>query len=154
MAIKIGTSKENIKVICKSDDSLAEDLTNEEWAAYQESLDETKLKFVEGKKPTRFVLTKNLSFGAQQAIVNQQMSLNAEGKPEIKLGFILEEIRSVLVGIENPDNIPEDEKIIFKKESDGFASKELIASLYAAGIVMELYGVRQAFINKGGVSKK
>ena len=42
MAVKLGSTKDNIKIIIRSDDALAEDLTDIEWESYKKSLDETK----------------------------------------------------------------------------------------------------------------
>lgn len=144
MAIRFNKSNENIKVIVRSDDALMDDLTDAEWSAYQESYDETKLRFKETAQPTRFVMRKHLPFAAQQAIANQQIGLTPDGKAQFQLGFILEEVRCGLVDIVNPSNIPEDQKLKFEKDGDGFAARELCAFLHEAGIAMELYGARQS----------
>lgn len=141
MAVRLGSSSDVVKVISRHDDAIADDLTNEEFDLYQESLDESHLRLK--STPTRFVIRKTLPFGAQQEVTNQQVKIGNDGKPQVNFGFILEEVRCSLIGIENPEEIPEDQKIIFKKDADGFASKELIAKLNAIGIVSELYSAKQ-----------
>jgi hypothetical protein len=142
MAIILSSSTDVVKVISRIDDSLCE-VSDEQWKVYQDTLDETHLTFVSGKTPTRFLVKKSLSFAAQKNVANQQMGLGEDGKPEIKIGYILEEVRCALVGIENPADLPEASHIKFSRESDGFASKELIAQLNSVGIVNELFAARQ-----------
>jgi len=59
------------------------------------------------------------------------------------MGFILDDVRCSLIGIENPDYLSLDEKIIFKKDSDGFADKDLISMLHESGVTHQLYAARQ-----------
>jgi hypothetical protein len=151
MAIKLSSPNEVLKVISRIDDSLTEDLTADEWASYLENYDETLLRFKAGMEPTRFVIKKTLSYAAQQSVANSQVGMTEDGKPQIKIGFILDEVRCALTAIENPASTPEDQRIIFVKEIDGMASKELIAMLNDAGIVQELYQARQ---NKSAHQKK
>lgn len=154
MAISVSSTKETFKVISRRDDALASDLTDEEWDAYKETLDEKSLRFVEGQTPTRFVMRASLSFGAKQSIANQQVGINASGKPVFQFGFTLEEVRCSLVDIENPADLPESSKILFKKGPDQLhASEELIAFLDDLGIASELYAARQTKI-KALPSKK
>lgn len=141
MAIKFNSASDIIKVISRHDDALPEDLLEEEFDLYQTTLDESHLRLV--GNPTRFVIRRTLSFGAQQAVTNQQLGIDSNGKPKMNFGFMLEEIRCALIDIENPEDLPEDQKLEFKKDVDGYASKDLIAKLNAIGIVSELYAAKQ-----------
>lgn len=147
MAIKLSNNSVNLKVICRIDSAIPEDLTDSEWDLYQNSLEESHLRLTE--KPTYFIMKKSLNFGAQQNIVNQQINIDATGKPNLQLGYMLEEVRCALVDIENPSTIPVEEHIKYVKEIDGYASKELIAQLNSVGIVSQLFSIRNNIVNKG-----
>lgn len=151
MAVKINKSTEAFKVILRSDDALPEDISEEKWAEYKKTLDETVLGLK--KEPTRFVLRRHLPFGAQQSIANHQISVGAGGKPTFQFGYMLEEIRCALTDIENPASIPEEDKILFKKAEDGFADHNLIAMLNSAGIVAELFATRQEKLSAAPAKK-
>ena len=127
MAIKINSALDIFKVISRQDEALPEDLSEEEFELYQSTLDETLLR-LKGE-PTRFVMRRTLPYGAQQEITNQQVKVGRDGKPQVNFGFMLEEVRCSLIDIENPADIPQEEKVEFKRDGDGFASKELIAKL-------------------------
>jgi hypothetical protein len=152
MAIRVGTTKETILVISKIDDAIPENLTSEAHGEYLKTLDESLLG-LGNAIPTRFVLKKTLSFAAQKHIEDVKMGVNDEGKAEFKFGFMMETIRFALVGIENPPDMPPEQQLVFKKEADGFASRELIAYLNSAGIVQELFVAHQS-ASKPLVQKK
>lgn len=146
MALKINKNQETIKVITRMDDALPEDLSEENWSLYIDTLDESVLG-LKGE-PTRFVLRVHLPLAAQKAILNEQATVSSTGQVQINIGFMLEEVRAALVGIENPVNT--NDPIDFKLENDGLASKELIAMLQTAGVVAFLMGIRQNYIAKKG----
>ena len=150
MAVKLNTSNETFSVISRIDSALPDDLTQEEWDAYQLTLDEKLLRMT--AEPTRFVLRRSLPFAAQQTIANQQMGIGPNGKPEVKLGYVLEEVRCALVEIRNP--VGTEDPLVFKKAADGFADHDLIANLNSAGIAMELFSVRQSRMAGVVVPKK
>jgi hypothetical protein len=152
MAIKLNNNVTNLRVICRIDSAIPEDLTDQEWDLYQNNLNESHLRLCD--KPTYFIMKRSLNFGAQQNISNQQIKLNQEGQATIQIGYMLEEVRCALVDIENPPNISDDEQIKFVKEIDGYASKELIAKLNSAGIVSQLFAIRTAIINKANIPTK
>lgn len=156
MALLMQQKNESIRVICSHDGSLVDDLSDEDFAEYLQTLDESKLRFKEGQKPTYFVLSKVLSFEAEQRIMNQQM--RTETKPGQKRqesvatpAFIMEDVRCSLTAIEHPETLTEAElanTIKWKPAKDGFTDKDLIAFLHANGIVMELYIARAAATGK------
>ncbi len=48
------------------------------------------------------------------------------------------EIRLSLKDVKNPSDLSLDKHILFKRDSDGFASRDLIAGLQSHGVLMEL----------------
>jgi hypothetical protein len=145
MAFSIEDGKSTIEVICSQDEAVQ--CTPEEFNEYLSDLGEHRLNLKEGVEPTRFVLTKALSYESSRKIKNQQVGYR-DGEMEIRLGFILDDVRFSLTGIKNPGSGLE-----FKKDLDGFASKVLIEKLDAYGIAQQLYQARQAAVS-AGVPKK
>lgn len=161
MALSLDIGKDTIEVVSSKDDALG--ITKDEtlmldgkevldedgkpktiYGAYLESLDETLLRLK--TEPTRFVMRKLLGYGAAQKIKTQQAGLNAEGKVEVRMGYIMDEIRAALVGVTNPGS----PSLEFKRDSDGQASKELVCLLEATGIANELYAARQGAVKVAG----
>lgn len=147
MALILDSGKETIKVIASRDGAITSG--DEGYKVYQETLDEVALG-LKGE-PTRFVLRKTLSFDGGQKIKTEQAGVDpATGKISVKLGYVMEDIRMSLIGVDNPGS----PSVEFKKDSDGYASKELIALLEANGIVNELFAARQAHSKGNGAVKK
>jgi hypothetical protein len=148
MAFLIEKSDKTIKVICRKDSAItADELAYDE---YLKDLDESKLKL--SGEPTRFELLKSLPYDAQQHIKSMQVSVEAPEKgkkvrPKFNMGYTMEEIRCALVDIKNPDIVPADQRIEFKRHSDGYAAKELIALLEDHGIVSDLMVARTNVLN-------
>lgn len=137
MALILTKNDGNIKVISSKDSSVKCD--EEAYKLYTETLDEELLE-LEGV-PTRFILKKGLNYKEQQIVKDAQIQM--KGKEfSISLSYMMEEVRLALVDIENPADLPDTQKILYKKASDGRASQELIALLESAGIVSELFTAR------------
>lgn len=147
MALFLDVGRDSIEVISSKDESVTADA--DAYSKYLDTLDEALLCLKDGVEPTRFVLRKLLSYGMSQKIKTEQAGLNEHGKVEIRMGYILDDVRASLIDVKNPGS----DLLKFKRDSDGYASKELVALLEGAGIANELYAARQAAI-KGGVSKK
>jgi hypothetical protein len=98
-------------------------------------------------QPTRFVMRKVLPFSLAKKVQNDQVTTR-DGKMEVQLGFISEEVRASLVDIKNPEDVPQDQWIKFEKDKDGGASEKLMELLMAARIVDELYSARQVKVSK------
>ncbi len=141
MAIKLPGKNDLIKVVSQVDGALVRD--EEAYKLYLKTLDESVLSFKEGEEPTRFVLKKVLSYDAFQKVKNEQTKI-VNGQINLQLSFMSEDVRQALVDIENPAYLNDLEKIHFKRESDGGASKELMALLEAADIINDLYTARHA----------
>jgi hypothetical protein len=137
------------------DDSAYENGFDETYADYLKDLDESKLKFVDGDEPTRFVMRKVLPYKMAQKVQNKQLRFE-KGEAQFQMSFMAEEVRCALCDVKNPDNIPEDQKIKFSKHNeDNGASDDFIAKLIAAGIVSDLFVARQNVMqNKGKADLK
>ena len=83
----------------------------------------------------------NLPYDAQVKIQNAQLSF-ADGKPELKIGYILEDIRCALVDIKNPPGT--EDGLVFSRDDDGYASRKLISELSTYGIINQLFVARNA----------
>lgn len=148
MALVLEVGRDTIEVISSKDEAIQCDA--EAYAKYLDCLDESLLALAPGLEPTRFVMRKVLSYGMSQKIRTEQAGIGADGKIEVKLGFILDEIRASLIDVKNPGS----SQLQFKKDSDGYASKDLVALLDHVGIANELYAARQAFLKSSGSLKK
>lgn len=147
MAFSLTGNDELIEVICSKDEAVSCD--SDTYQEYLRTLDESLLGLKSDLKPTRFCLKRTLPYAAAQRVRNQQLGYK-DGDVEVRLGFILEEVRASLVDIKDPG-----EGLEYKKDGDGGASKSLIEKLDAFGIVQELYTARQSAMKASpGVSKK
>lgn len=169
MALTLNIGKDNIEVISSRDGSLGVnpddpwlDAEGKEkldekgkptslYQQYLETLDEAILQLKPDVEPTRFVMRRVLPYSMSQKIKTEQAGTNAEGKVEVRMGFIMDEIRAALVDVKNP-GAP---ALAFKKDSDGCASKELVSTLESMGVTNELFAARQGALKAaGGAPKK
>lgn len=140
MAVRQLSEKGILKVVARCDDAIPQDLNDKEWEEYTKTLDEVHLRLE--SEPTRFCMRKSVTFEALKKIKNEQIGVS-EGKAVMQFGYSLEEVRCSLVDIENPKILPVEEHILFKKDADGFAHRDLIAELEPHGIINDLFLVRQ-----------
>lgn len=145
MAIILDKSRDTFDVILGLDSSL--DCTEEELKRYQETLDESHLRFKPGMQPTRFVMRKVLPFSLAKKIQNEQLKTGDDGKPTVQLSFIAEEVKASLIDIKNPADLPQEDWIIYEKDRDGTTSTALMELLISANVVMELYSARQVKVS-------
>jgi DNA helicase HerA-like ATPase len=141
MAIILDTKRDTFDVILSVDSAL--DVSDEEFKQYQETLDESLLRFKLGMQPTRFIMRKVLPFALAKKVQNEQLTTGADGKPAVQLSFINDEVKASLIDIKNPSDIPEDQWIKYEKDKDGTTSTGLMELLISAGLVTELYSARQ-----------
>lgn len=146
MAIKLPGLSDTLRVILRIDDAIAHKKTinqdGEEidvYEQYLDTLDESLLEIVPGKQPTYFVMRKVLPQRFADKVDDKKMKTDDKGKSTPSTAFVTEEVRLALVDIINPDNVPEEEKIIYKRDSDGGTSKDLIAQLHAVNVLYDLY---------------
>lgn len=141
MALNLSKVDGTLEVIVSADGALT--CGRDAWIEYSKKLDESFLSYVEGQQPTKFILKKSLDFKGTSAVKSKQVRFNMEGQAQFDVGYILDEIRYALVDIKNPDNLPEDQKIKYIRDSDGYCSKELIAKLESVGAVQDMFTCRQ-----------
>jgi hypothetical protein len=130
--------------VCSSDlvddavDSSAENF-EDIYKEYLEDLDESKLKFIEGKNPTRFVLKRNLKYEEHYDIRSRQFKAGdkKKGETSFNVAFTFDEVRIRLIDIENP--LDEPDCISYKQDGSGGASKDVMEKLLSAGIVDDLF---------------
>jgi len=140
-----------LKVISHKDGAVR-DTPDDDYESYLTDLDETKLKFAENVIPTRFVMRKLLPHKLSMKIKNSMLRFS-EGEMQPQLSMINETVRYSLVGIEYPEDIPDNLKaniLKYKRSSDGGADPMLIQHLDNAGIVMELFTARSNAIDASG----
>lgn len=149
------TVEGNIEVIVRIDSAL--DNTEAEYEEYLENgLDESKLKFKDGLKPTRWILKKSMPYRMQQRIDNQKVRFE-KGEAQIQMGFSAEEIRACLLEVKYEDETPVEKRIVVKKDGEGMVEEALMGKLNQAGITMNLFTARQKyldFIKSGGAGLK
>lgn len=138
MPFQLETPKASVKVVVSKDSAVT--CSSEDYDKYLETLDETLLNL--SGAPTRFVLRKTLPYDAQQKVMNAQASYE-KGKVKINMAYVMEEVRLALVDIEHEEDVPNINQLKYKKDSDGYCSKDLVAGLQGAGVLMDLYRARQ-----------
>ena len=116
-------------------------VSEEEYEEYLKDLDESKLPVV--SEPTRFLMKKTLPYKDTKRVMNSQVSFD-DGKPNVNVSFIMDEVRCALVGIEGPG------AETFKKDKDGYASMDIVNSLYNSGVLMDLYNGRRNAAGEAG----
>jgi hypothetical protein len=148
MAIRKKESIGVIEFISSKDESINTDLNTEteepisNIEKYKEDWKfEKHCQIKEGEKPTIFKL--NFSLTPRKQILIDNSSLGGDGKKE-QFGFKLgthkfTTVKCILVGIDNPDDVPLSERFIFKKDNQGLAHDDVLAELYSTGILEEIY---------------
>jgi hypothetical protein len=155
----VSFNRTDLKVIARIDDSL-DPACLEKYDSYLKDLDESKLSFLEGCEPTRFVIKKSLGWQESSDLKNKQVKMNrgvgsqaGDMKIDINVGSTpMEEVRLALVDIEHPDG-SDPGCLVFVKDIDGYASKTLIADLDSCGIVENLYTAKQNASPKAATKK-
>lgn len=132
MALSIDLSKTTIEVIAFKDPSVRCD--RDVYDEYLKTLDEALLDLDAESTPTRFVFRKNLPYKLSQKLQNEMFAF-ADGKAEYKIGSMMDAVRFALVDVKNPGS----DSLAFKKDNVGLASEDLVATLYSAGILADLY---------------
>jgi hypothetical protein len=143
MALQLPSLSESIEVIAKIDSSIAK-TSDDAYEKYLETGDEAHLAFSEGEEPTRFVMRKVLPYSLAQKVQSEMVKMTGGGEVNVSMTFMAEEVRCSLVGIKNPASLPVDKHIKFERDSDGGASKDLMAQLVGCGVAMNLFTARKA----------
>lgn len=149
MAFSIEPADKTIKVVVSKDSAVH--CSEDDYEKYTETLDESLLH-LEGD-PTRFVLRKNLTYEASQKVMDAQASF-VKGKVQMNMSYVLEEVRASWIGVENPPDVSKIDAIVWKRDNDGLANKQLVAGLQNAGVLMDLFKARQSFGSNPGEGAK
>ena len=146
MAFTLNMDTDKTVAIIVSKDSSISGVEEDVYENYLESLDESLLP-IDGE-PTRFMMKKTLPYRDTKKVMNSQVSF-IDGKPNVNISFIMDEVRCALVGMTGPGADG------FKKDKDGYASMDVVNALYNSGVLMDLYnGRRGAAGENEEVSKK
>jgi len=153
MALILGDREEVIKVISRKDGSIR--CEEEVYEEYLKSLDESLLDLDPDSQPTRFVLKKILSSKDDIFVKNETLSMTADGKPVIKLGFMQKAVQIALLKIEQPEGLAEEQKI-HTKQINGKIDDETISWLDQVGVLKDLYTAKENAANGSvkGILKK
>jgi hypothetical protein len=151
MAVILNSKRETFEVVLSVDSAL--DMSEEEFSAYRETLDDGLLKFKDGQEPTRWVMRKVLPFGLAKKVQNEQMT-SVNGEMRVQMSFMSEEVKASLVDVKNPPGVPDDQQIKYERDKDGSTSEKLMELLISAGIVPELYSARQVKLGSVNESLK
>lgn len=129
--LELDTSK-TVDIVVSKDNAVG--CSEEEYEEYLNDLDESRLQ-LKGE-PTRFQLKKVLPYKDTKRVMNSQMTVGKDGNTQMNLSFMLEEVRCALLGIKGS-------KTEFKKDGDGYCSKDIVNELYNRGVLMDLYNGRR-----------
>lgn len=134
MAFMLNMDTDKTVSIIVSKDSSIKGVSEDVYEEYLKTLDESKLP-IQGT-PTKFILKRTLPYKDTKRVMNSQVSFEG-GKASVNISFIMDEVRCALVGMEGPGSEA------FTKDKDGYASMEVVNSLYNAGVLMDLYNGRR-----------
>lgn len=141
MAFLLNMDTEATVSIIVSKDSAIKHVSEETYEKYLETLDESLLELPEGAEPTRFILKKVLPYKDTKRVMNSQVSFD-DGKPNVNISFILDEVSCALDGMTGP-GAESFEKI------NNRASHKLVNALYNQGVLMDLYNGRRNATGEG-----
>ena len=135
-----------VEIISQHDDAL--DLEASDWEGYKETGDVSKLKFIPGKQPTIFLCNFLMKGKEAVALKNSMLSgVDEEGRPRLSYGsWSFKVVKYALKDIKNPDGIPDDAKLVFKKDEQGYAHDDLLVTLETIGVVNEIFGMYNALV--------
>jgi hypothetical protein len=139
MPFLVDSTASTVEVVVSKDTAIG--CSEEEYEKYIECLDESILKLT--CEPTRFVLRKNLPYEASQKVMNAQATYE-KGRVQMQMSFVMEEVRAALIDIKSPPEVPKSDRLEFKRENDGLASKQLISILQGSGVLMDIFRARSA----------
>lgn len=143
MAIRV-VAKQNLKaveVISRNDDAL--DMDKAEYDEYIKTGDISKLAFVENKQPTRFIVNFELS-GKEAALVKNEImgGRDEDGKPKMSYGSWQHRVaKYTLKDIQNPTDVPKEEQLELKKDSQGYVNDFTMGLLERYGIVDDIFAL-------------
>lgn len=141
MAFRLDVNRSNIEVVLFQDSAVK--CTREEYDEYLTSFGEKDgphedgLKLENRAETTRFVLRRSIPFNHKQNLRSKNIKLR-DAEVELDVNYSSDLVRAALIGIENPESVPETKAIRFKRDKDGLAATELINALDEAGVLNDL----------------
>lgn len=143
MGIKL-VQKRNInavEVISENDDAL--DLETSDFEEYKKTGDISHLKFIADKTPTKFICNFALKSNEISSIKNSMIAgSDSEGKPVVTLGsWSFKVVKTCLKDIINPSDLLPEEKIVFKRDSQGYCHEDVLVVLDQLGILNEIFSM-------------
>lgn len=141
MAIRVEQKRRlnALEVVSVNDDAI--DQENSDIKEYKKTGDIAKLKFLENKQPTIFLMNFELK-GKEAAMVKNSMleGKDEDGNPQVTLGsWAFRVVKYTLKDIKNPADLPEECRLVFKKDDRGYAHDNLLSQLDTFGIIDELF---------------
>jgi len=137
MALTLVSEKKNLKVVLLADDAVG-NKDDDNYMSYLKTLNEEMLD-LKGE-PTRFVLRSTLTWNAKEMLRKRNIRYNpSEGQMDMDITYMTDLVRFSLIGVENPESVPKEKQITFKRDSDGYASKELVNALDNIGQLTFLF---------------
>jgi len=140
MAFLLNMDTDKTVSVIVSKDSSIKGVADEVYEQYLKDLDESKLP-IQGPS-TKFIMKRTLPYKDTKRVMNSQVSFD-DGKASVNISFIMDEVRCALVGMEGPG------AEAFKKDKDGYASMDVVNSLYNSGVMMDLYNARRNSAGEG-----
>lgn len=142
MAFKTGKRRalNALTLISLQDDAVDWDKSNKE--EYRKTADANHLVFLPNMQPTKFLVNFDLSGKQAQAIKNGMLAgRDDNGDPQVTLGtWAHRVVKHTLKDIQNPEGMPEDEKLVMKKDENGLVHDDLLGQLDRFGVVDEIFG--------------
>lgn len=149
MSLKdMSSESEHFKMALFFDDAL--DMTREEYDEYLKTCDESQLKLKAGERPS-FLLIKKFLTSKQTAAVETAQVHYIDGVGQPALGFMVEEARFSIDGIEHPPGM--EGGLQFKKENGGCGEK-LLSYLISKNVHRDIWQARQHICQGKTADKK
>jgi hypothetical protein len=148
MAIRLQQAKRLnvIEIVSEIDDAI--DMNLSEWEEYKKTGDRKFVMCKPGKQPTIFLCNFELK-GKESAHVKNAMldGKDEDGAPKVTIGsWSHRVVKYTLKDIVNPSDLPEEEKIVFKKDDRGYCHDDVISKLEELGIVSEIFGLYMTLV--------
>jgi hypothetical protein len=129
----------------------AVDMTREEYNDYLKDCDLSKLKLVEGKLPTFFIMRKVLPAKLSKKVMAEQVTFHG-GEAQFNFGSIVDVIKAAICGVENPPDVEESQRINFKADADGSCPDDIVAGLVSMQVHTDLFAAYQNVAGGVGIS--
>lgn len=146
MAIVLPSVSERFKVVLFKDDAL--DMTRDEYVEYLKDCDPSKLKLLEGKQPTFFIMRKVLPAKLSKKVMTEQVTF-VRGEAQFNFSSIIDVVKACVCGVENLSGLEE-----FKADADGSAPDDIVAGLVSMNAHMDLFSAYQNISGGVGVSSE